>query len=448
MYDNCETEWSQLLDDAIDWLPPPIHHEILTIEKSSHWSDPIESSAFLKIILSIKEADLDMAMDLIERTYETTSYPGSLFLLRARVHFLRGEYEQLTRCLEAASTFDEDKEQLVATTTELNMLLKKVIESSQLESDGVLDLRVGQNQELVETSLYNSGVQQNEAADKVYHSEYKRNASESRLVNRNFRFRQFNSCDVGRMCVGSRSHDQFPSLENTAIAVSTVSGSSLPVLMQSLAAYEPGIAIILGSKAPWDPHKHPKLKVNNVYSGASNFGDAYNSLIRIAVANKYDYVIVCNDDVVVDPTSIKLLLDDYIDLRGSMSSSSIGYLTARTNFSRGVQNIRVNNGGSAMRGVKFESESEVLETPVISPIFSLVKLSNWLPFPPINWFSDDLQCFDMRQRGQSHFVSRSYVHHVGSQTVGLDAEKNVSEAMPWLRANRPDFLEYLRIRSI
>lgn len=166
MYDNRETEWSQLLEDAIDWLPAPIHQEILTLDRSSDWLDPIESSAFLKIILSIKEADLDMALDLIEQTYETTRFPAALFLLRARVHFLRGEYDQLTVCLKAASEFDEDKEQLVATTRELHALLQKVVGVSHPEDIGEPVSQVGRGTEVVDEYPLEAIAQQNETSDK------------------------------------------------------------------------------------------------------------------------------------------------------------------------------------------------------------------------------------------------------------------------------------------
>jgi hypothetical protein len=39
---------------------------------------------------------------------------------------------------------------------------------------------------------------------------------------------------------------------------------------------------------------------------------------------------------------------------------------------------------------------------------------------------------------RQHFISRAYVHHVGSQTCGMDAKKCMDDAEPWLRANRPE----------
>jgi hypothetical protein len=62
-------------------------------------------------------------------------------------------------------------------------------------------------------------------------------------------------------------------------------------------------------------------------------------------------------------------------------------------------------------------------------------------FPSINWFSDNIICMDMAKAGFKHFVSRAYVHHAGSQTVGMDYEKCLEEPKSWLKANRPDMYD-------
>jgi hypothetical protein len=41
--------------------------------------------------------------------------------------------------------------------------------------------------------------------------------------------------------------------------------------------------------------------------------------------------------------------------------------------------------------------------------------------------------------GFRHFVSRAYVHHAGSQTIGRDFKGLNDEALEWLKVNRPDF---------
>jgi hypothetical protein len=97
-----------------------------------------------------------------------------------------------------------------------------------------------------------------------------------------------------------------------------------------------------------------------------------------------------------------------------------------------LQNIRCGSG--RLDFLRFESERSIIETPVIAPICAWIHRDAWVDFPPINWFSDDVQCADMKRR---HFVSRAYVHHVGSQTCGNDAARCMADAEPWLKANRP-----------
>ena len=40
-----------------------------------------------------------------------------------------------------------------------------------------------------------------------------------------------------------------------------------------------------------------------------------------------------------------------------------------------------------------------------------------------------------------NFISRSYVHHVGSQTVGTNYAQLNAAAMPWLEENRPQYIK-------
>ena len=134
-HDTFTTEWCQLLDDAINWLPKPIRNEVQYESDANKWSDPIEASSFLKIILCIKEADLSMAMALIEQLYETSAYSGTLFLLRARVHFLLGEFEDMMSCLKHATDLAEDPEQLEQTSVELANLLSRMKSNENVTSD-------------------------------------------------------------------------------------------------------------------------------------------------------------------------------------------------------------------------------------------------------------------------------------------------------------------------
>jgi glycosyltransferase involved in cell wall biosynthesis len=61
--------------------------------------------------------------------------------------------------------------------------------------------------------------------------------------------------------------------------------------------------------------------------------------------------------------------------------------------------------------------------------------------PPIEWYSDDVMCEDLNAKGYTHYISRAYVHHAGSQTLGQNTQKLHDDAMPWLIKNRPQYLD-------
>jgi hypothetical protein len=234
-----------------------------------------------------------------------------------------------------------------------------------------------------------------------------------------------------------------PTLDNVQFLIATVHGTTLPVLLQSFNEYGRGAKISIGIRSPYDAHSYPDLKIDYFLNQAQNFGDAYNYLVGHYLSDSaIHYLCLVNDDIVLDPSSIALIFEDYKYLSGNLDAYSIGYIACRTNFSRGVQNIRFSNN-EVINGIKYPHENTILQTEVISPILALIKKDNWLNFPPINWFSDDIQCYDMRQLGMKHFVSRSYCHHVGSQSVGPDHRKNLAEALPWIQENRQEMLEIL-----
>jgi hypothetical protein len=76
-----------------------------------------------------------------------------------------------------------------------------------------------------------------------------------------------------------------------------------------------------------------------------------------------------------------------------------------------------------------------------SPIFAWIGRDAWecFKFPPLNWYSDDVHCEDLRAAGFHHYLSRSYVHHIGSQTVGMNGDALTKAAIPWLLQNRPEY---------
>ena len=202
-------------------------------------------------------------------------------------------------------------------------------------------------------------------------------------------------------------------MSTPAIIVCTVNGACLDVMTASLNAY-----------VPQDVEKCVHHKVGR------NFGEAYNFAAREAF-KRHDEILVCNDDIVFTPTTWAVLLADVAHLRKVVPD--LGYVATRSDYARGEQNVR--SGRGKIDFLRYQSERHIVETPVIAPICAWIHRDAWVDFPPINWFSDDVQCADMKRR---HFISRAYVHHVGSQTCGQDAQRCYEDAEPWLLANRPE----------
>lgn len=188
------------------------------------------------------------------------------------------------------------------------------------------------------------------------------------------------------------------------IVTSTVGSLCLPVFEASVKAYCPGVKLIISR--------------NN----ATNYGDAFNTAVNEAFQN-WDEVIVANDDIVLNPTSYAKLLEDVSALKRRVK---LGWVVAKSDNVRAFQDIRANR------------DDQVYEVPVASPLFGYISKEAWVNYPPINWYSDDIQCIDIKKAGFRHFVSRSYVHHVGSSTIGVDNNRNHFESEPWIKINRPE----------
>lgn len=192
------------------------------------------------------------------------------------------------------------------------------------------------------------------------------------------------------------------------IVVSTVGSPSLQVLKASIQAYTPQTELI-------------------VYQGSqTNFGDAYNAALTLAF-EKHNSVLIANDDVVLHPDTIPTLMEDVAVLT---KWNKVGFVACRSDFVRRDQDIRFNNGDF------------ICPAYAISPIFAWLSREafqeSW-GFPPLNWYSDDVICYDMEKLGYKHFISKSYIHHVGSNTIGHDHKHLTEAAKPWIMTNRPDY---------
>ena len=224
-----------------------------------------------------------------------------------------------------------------------------------------------------------------------------------------------------------------------AIVICSTINTGLKVLLSSLEAYCPYIPVYLSSKNVEDS----KFVHTWMYNAATNFGDAYNAAMDKAFSDGYKEIIIANDDVVITPTTYLKLEEDVRLLKRNFEN--VGFVGARSDYVLWHQNIRSYCANDNVVGVKYESEDHIKETGVIAPIFAYISKQAFetARFPSTNWYSDNIICDDLSKAGFRHFVSRAYVHHAGSQTVGTNFQKCHEEPRQWIRTNRPDkYKEY------
>lgn len=216
----------------------------------------------------------------------------------------------------------------------------------------------------------------------------------------------------------------------TPIVICTVGSKSIHVLLESIRQYAPGNKIyVFGDKFEHD-------------NKAANFGDAYNDALEYVFNDGHENAIIANDDVVLRPDTVELLMQDWKLLNEQFK---VGFVGARSDYVIYDQNIRFPAEDDRIIHSKYMSEDCIKETDVIAPIFAVISKQAFsdAKFPSINWFSDNIICNDLSKLGYKHFVSRAYVHHAGSQTIGTDFEKCRIEPQEWIRINRPDvYSEY------
>ena len=209
-----------------------------------------------------------------------------------------------------------------------------------------------------------------------------------------------------------------------AIVIATVHGRCLPVMMSSIKHYVPSDVVVYISAPkgliPTLPQNQECILIENT---GTNFGDSYNEVVHRAFED-FDEIIVANDDIVLKPDSYSQLEQDLNIIKQQFKN--IGWVVCKSDYVRTVQSIVHNN------------EANIVKVQRTSPIFGYVSKEAWVDFPPINWYSDDIQCIDMITKGYEHFVTRCYVHHVGSATITQNHHKNHLDAESWIKANRPE----------
>lgn len=221
------------------------------------------------------------------------------------------------------------------------------------------------------------------------------------------------------------------SYANLAIVIATKTAKCLPVLLASIDEYVPEEVTVIISGSDLECSRHNTVNLPN---NGTNYGDSYNDVVRYAY-EMFPEIIVANDDIVLTPSSFDLLIEDKVLLK----NHNVGWLCSRADYVRGLQNIR--DAGQTRNGVKFVEENQVIQSDILSPLFGIISREAWIDYKPINWYSDDIQCLEISAAGFTNYISRSYVHHVGSQTIGMDHGKNDQEARSWIKNSMPEFYE-------
>ncbi len=95
-----------------------------------------------------------------------------------------------------------------------------------------------------------------------------------------------------------------------------------------------------------------------------------------------------------------------------------------------------------MEGLKFAHEKTAVETDIIAPICAAIHRDSWIDFLPINWYSDDIQCMMMQEKGMHNIVSTAYVHHVGSQSM-QSPEIEIANSLNYIKENYSSYYRKL-----
>ena len=223
----------------------------------------------------------------------------------------------------------------------------------------------------------------------------------------------------------------------TPILICTKGSPALRVLLASINAYLPREVpvYVLGSLDVVKDQDRVKWVGENGYG---SFGDSYNFGMAHVFMDGHETVILANDDVVLDPNTYWLLTHDRVILK--QQGQKVGFVSARSNMASLPQNVRHKQESDQWTGMRWSSEDQIAQVEWTAPLFASVDKEGWPGFPPINFFSDNVACADLAETGHKHFLSRAYVHHVGSSTIGRGQgtdSKNYMEAEDWLKLNRP-----------
>jgi hypothetical protein len=218
------------------------------------------------------------------------------------------------------------------------------------------------------------------------------------------------------------------------------------VALASIAAYAPGIDVVLawnGREEPRDLPTNPRVRLVKQIEGIRTASAAWNFA---ATQTDAEELLILGDDCVLLPDSLDLLFDDIATIeRSQTAGQKLGIVGTRSNFVSGAQNIREANGGQR-QGIRFDSEARIFAIEMVVPVAAWVRhdvFDSVGGLPNTNWFGDDLFSWDLANAGYTHYLSRAYVHHVGERATGESRSQQdlYDEGIAWLEEHRPDFLK-------
>ena len=108
-----------------------------------------------------------------------------------------------------------------------------------------------------------------------------------------------------------------------------------------------------------------------IFGTPHNFGLDYNEIINRAFADGFESVICANDDIVLTPTSYKYLMEDVAQLKEE-TKEPVGWVSARCDAARPVQNVRSNPFGQQLEYFKYPYEDAIMPMECLSPIFAWI----------------------------------------------------------------------------
>jgi hypothetical protein len=222
------------------------------------------------------------------------------------------------------------------------------------------------------------------------------------------------------------------------------------VCLASVAAYARGIEVVVAWDGPMAPENLPHNPQCRVIERPKGLKSGTGCLWACQQTTA-DELLVVSDDVVLHPTTVTKLLEDVALI--TSSGYQIGMLACRSNFAPNMQNIRAANGGAWGGGAYgYDTENTVFRSERVSPFCAYLsrQASDICGAVDLEWYSDDIACFDLVNAGFTNWISRSYVHHVGMRS-SIGATDNAPEVMDrmrdeslaWIRVNRPDFWQHL-----